>query len=279
MSSSALPSCVVPIGQRACAEAANEELPVRNAGLQNALAEMEAARRRVIRQERLRALAQMANGIAHDFNNALAPILGFTELLQMSPKILADPAKAGSYLALIHSAAKGAAGVVSRLREFSRSQEAGEAFAPVDLGKLVAQSIALTQPKWKEQAQANGAAIQIESELAPCAPISGDESALREMLANLIFNAVDAMPSGGTITIRTRRDDGFGVIEISDTGTGMTGEVRARCLDPFFSTKGGRGTGLGLSMVLGTVERHGGTIEIESEAGEGAVFVIALPLC
>ena len=143
-------------------EVSHEELQTRNAELHKALAELKATQQRIIQQERLRALGQMASGIAHDFNNALAPILGFTELLQMSPKILADPAKAGSYLAIIHTAAKDAASVVSRLREFYRKQEAGEALAPVDLEKLVAQSITLTQPKWKDQAQANGATIQIE---------------------------------------------------------------------------------------------------------------------
>lgn len=256
----------------------DEELRRQNAELQKALTELKATQEHVVRQERLRALGQMASGIAHDFNNSLAPILGYTELLQMSPAILADRAKAGSYLQIIHTAAKGAASVVSRLREFYRRQESGEALAPVNLEKLVAQSITLTQPKWKDQAQTNGAIIAIVSELNPGPPVSGDEPALRELLANLIFNSVDAMPSGGTITIRTRRDSDFGFLEVSDTGTGMTGEVRARCLDPFFSTKGERGSGLGLSMVFGIVERHGGRIEIGSELGKGSTFIVALPL-
>src|SRR5204863_7252618 len=111
---------------------------------------------------------------------------------------------------------------------------------------LITQTVALTQPRWKEQMQATGINIDVQSELGNVPLIYCDESELREMLTNLIFNAVDAMPAGGTITVRTRPEGERVVLEISDTGTGMTDEVRQRCLEPFFSTKGERGTGLGL---------------------------------
>jgi signal transduction histidine kinase/CheY-like chemotaxis protein len=268
--------------QRDRAEAAlemtNEELRARNAELGSALAELKQTQQRVIRQERLRALGQMASGVAHDFNNALVPILGFSELLQLSPGILADREKALSYVGMIHTAAGDAAKVVSRLRQFYRKQEPGEAFGEVDVAKLVAQTITLTRPRWKEQAQAGGATIHVEPELGAVPPVLGDESELREVLTNLIFNAVDAMPAGGSITVRTKQEDGLAKIEVSDTGTGMTEEVRKRCLDPFFSTKGERGTGLGLSMVFGIVQRHAGTIDIRSELGVGTTFIVSLPL-
>lgn len=268
--------------QRDRAEAAlemtNEELRARNAELGSALAELKQTQQRVIRQERLRALGQMASGVAHDFNNALVPILGFSELLQLSPGILADREKALSYVGMIHTAAGDAAKVVSRLRQFYRKQEPGEAFGEVDVAKLVAQTITLTRPRWKEQAQADGVTIHVEPELGAVPPVLGDESELREVLTNLIFNAVDAMPADGMITVRTKQEDGFAKIEVSDTGTGMTEEVRKRCLDPFFSTKGERGTGLGLSMVFGIVQRHGGTIDIRSELGVGTTFIVSLPL-
>jgi CheY-like chemotaxis protein/anti-sigma regulatory factor (Ser/Thr protein kinase) len=109
-------------------------------------------------------------------------------------------------------------------------------------------------------------------------PVAGDESALREVLTNLIFNAVDAMPGGGTITLRTHKDGDSAVLEIADTGTGMTDEVRRRCLEPFFSTKGERGTGLGLSMVFGIIQRHSGTLDLQSEVGKGTTFIIKIPL-
>jgi CheY-like chemotaxis protein len=232
----------------------------------------------VIQQERLRALGQMASGIAHDFNNALVPILGFCELLQIRPDILADRPKALGYLETIQTAAKDAASVVSRLREFYRADKGHKPFAPVNLKRLLEQTITLTRPKWKEQAQAAGVTIDVAIELEPVPPIAGEESALREVLTNLIFNAVDAMPNGGTLTLRTRQVGDTGVIEVADTGTGMTEEVRQRCLEPFFSTKGEHGTGLGLSMVFGIVQRHSGTLDLQSEPGKGTTFSIKLPL-
>jgi signal transduction histidine kinase len=268
--------------QRERAEAAlevtNEELRARNAELQKALAELEAAQQRVIQQERLRALGQMASGIAHDFNNALVPILGFCELLQLSPNIFNDRKKCLGYLDTIQTAAKDAANIVARLREFYRANKADEEFVAVSLQHLVKQAVNLTQPKWKDQAQANGVTVQLRTDLAEVPHIRGEESALREVLTNLIFNAVDAMPNGGTICIRTRRAGECGILEVADSGTGMTEELRQRCLEPYFSTKGERGTGLGLSMVFGIVQRHGGTIDLQSEVGCGTTFSISLPL-
>jgi signal transduction histidine kinase len=262
----------------AALEVSDQELRVRNAELQTALTELKATQQHVIQQERLRALGEMASGIAHDFNNALVPILGFAELLKMSPAALADREQATSYIDMIHTSAKDAASVVSRLRQFYRKQEDGEVFEAMSLEKLVKQSATLTRPRWKDQAQANGATIQVRLDLEPVPAIAGEEAALREVLTNLIFNAVDAMPDGGTITLRTRRQGEFAVLEVEDTGTGMTEEVRKRCLEPFFSTKGERGTGLGLSMVFGIVQRHGGSIDIRSEQGRGTTFVLTLPL-
>ncbi len=220
----------------------------------------------------------MASGIAHDFNNALVPILGFSELLLLSPAVLADRQKTAKYLETIQTAAKDAASVVSRLREFYRPNKDDREFAPVSLKRLVEQSITLTKPKWKDQAQASGATIEIALELEPVPAVAGEESALREVLTNLIFNAVDAMPGGGTITLRTRRNGDFATLEVSDTGTGMSEETRTRCLEPFYSTKGERGTGLGLSMVFGIVQRHSGSLDLRSELGKGTTFIIKLPL-
>jgi signal transduction histidine kinase len=268
--------------QRERAEAAleetNEELRARNLELQTALTELKAAQQHVIQQERLRALGEMASGIAHDFNNALVPILGFCELLLLSPKVLADKEKAARYLETIQTAAKDASSVVARLREFYRPDKSGRDFAPVNLKRLAEQAITLTKPRWKDQAQAAGATIQIALELESVPSVSGEESALREVLTNLIFNAVDAMPKGGTITLRTRSTADCAVLEVSDTGTGMTEDVRRRCLEPFFSTKGERGTGLGLSMVFGIVQRHSGSLDLRSELGKGTTFSITLPL-
>lgn len=254
------------------------ELLALNAELQSALNNLKSTQQQIIQQERLRALGQMASGIAHDFNNALVPILGFCELLLLSPAILTDKLKAVNYLETIQTAGKDAASVVSRLREFYRPDKSDMVFAPVHIKRLVEQAITLTKPKWKDQAQASGATVHVALELDSVPPVAGEESALREVLTNLIFNAVDAMPRGGTLTLRTRCKGDAASIEVADTGTGMTEEVRRRCLEPFFSTKGERGTGLGLSMVFGIVQRHSGSIDIRSTPGQGTTFVITLPL-
>ena len=246
--------------------------------LEHALQELQAAQHQVIQQERLRALGAMASGIAHDFNNALAAILGFTELLIYRPENLVNREKTLRYLQMMNTAAKDAGNVVNRLREFYRQREEGEVFAPVDLNHLVEEAVSLTQPKWKNQSEAKGIAIQMATELANVPRVVGNAADLREALTNLIFNAVDAMPRGGTITLRTRFDNSRIILEVADTGTGMTEEVRNRCLEPFFTTKGERGTGLGLSMVYGILQRHQGTIDIQSKPGQGTTFILSLPI-
>jgi signal transduction histidine kinase len=271
--------------QRERAEAALEltekrtadELRMLNAGLQRALHDLKTTQLQVIQQERLRALGEMASGVAHDFNNALTPILGYSELLMARADGL-DRQTTDHHLKTIHTSATDAASVVSRLRTFYRTTAEGDVFRALDLNHLAAEVVTLTQPRWRQQAQSNGVMIDVATALDHGMPsIAGDASALREMLTNLVFNAVDAMPSGGTITIRTYRRGNAGVLEVSDVGIGMTEEVRHRCLDPFFSTKGERGTGLGLSMVFGIIQRHCGTLEIRSKLNEGTTFVISLP--
>jgi nitrogen fixation negative regulator NifL len=254
-----------------------DELRESKRNLERALQELRAAHNQVVQQERLRALGTMASGIAHDFNNALAAILGFTELLCHRPENLADTKKTLRYLQMMNTAALDAGIVVNRLREFYRQREEGEVFAPVDLNKLIEQAVSLTQPKWKNQAEAKGVTIKVVTELQPVRPVAGSEADLREALTNLIFNAVDAMPHGGTIMVRTRPANSRVVMEVADTGTGMTEDVRQRCLEPFFTTKGDRGTGLGLSMVYGIVQRHQGSVEIETAPGKGTTFRLSLP--
>jgi CheY-like chemotaxis protein len=182
------------------------------------------------------------------------------------------------YLTLINTAAKDASNVVSRLREFYRHREEDEIMMSVNINQLVKRTIELTQPKWKDQAQANSITINIETDLQEVPLINSNEEELREVLTNLILNAVDAMPKSGTITLRTRFDGKQVVFEVSDTGVGMIEEVKQRCFEPFFSTKKGRGTGLGLAMVYGIINRQKGTIEILSEPGRGTTFIISLPV-
>ena len=167
-----------------------------NTELEKALADLKTTQQQVIQQERLRALGQMASGIAHDFNNALMPVAGFAELMLVDPSILEDKKKATNYIEIIRTATQDATNIVARLREFYRANENNDVFTQVNLKRLVQQTITLTQPKWKNQAQARGAEIHISEILDDVPPIAGDESAIREVLTNLIFNAVDAMPGG-----------------------------------------------------------------------------------
>jgi CheY-like chemotaxis protein len=226
----------------------------------------------------MEALGQMASGIAHDFNNALSPILGFTELLLRDPQRMADAERLERYLGIIHTSSQDAANVVRRMLEFGRRRDADVPTAHLDLTALVQQTVELTRPRWKDQAQARGQTIHIETDLQPLPPLPGDESSLRELLTNLIFNAVDALPAGGTIRLQTSRLGELAMLRVSDTGTGMTETVRLHCMEPFYSTKGERGSGLGLAMVYGIVQRHGGTLEIISAPGRGTTFIICLPL-
>ncbi|HKW95720.1 MAG TPA: GAF domain-containing protein [Methylomirabilota bacterium] len=248
--------------------------------------ELHRTQRHIIEQERLNAVGKMASGLAHDFNNALVPISGYAEMLLEHQEILQDPAKATKYLKLIMTGVEDAASVVSRLREFYRKREEGETYRPLSLNQMVEQAVALTRPKWRDEALGSGRTILVEADMRPVPRILGSESEVRELLTNLIFNAVDAMPEGGTIRLRTGLRDAAAsedprapqvFLEVSDTGTGMTEDVRRRCLEPFFSTKGERGTGLGLPMVYGIVKRHRGTLDIESTVGVGTTFIVLLP--
>ncbi|MGH8102259.1 MAG: hybrid sensor histidine kinase/response regulator [Chthoniobacterales bacterium] len=257
---------------------AEKDLRKVNRELEKTLTELKATQQQVIQQERLSALGQMAAGIAHDFNNTLMPILGFADVLLRNEAMLDDKVETRRCLEMLRASAKDAASVVSRLRQFYRPAETDEEFPIVDLAKVVQEAVALTEPKWRGLTQVRGITVTVETEFKAYPVVAGDESALREVLTNLLFNAVDAMPEGGSISFETTIENERAVMRVRDTGTGMTEAVRQRCLEPFFSTKGDRGTGLGLSMVYGIVERHRGQLEIESAVGKGTTFIIRLPL-
>jgi PAS domain S-box-containing protein len=244
--------------------------------LEETLLQLKTTQQQMLQQERLRAMGQMASGIAHDFNNSLSPIVGFAELLMRTPDLPRETTQ--SYAQLINTAALDAASVIRRLRELYRDRSEGVIGDPVDLRRCIDEVVALTRPRWKNQALAQGIAIRIETRIDDVPRFSGDAAGIREMLANLIFNAVDAMPNGGTITVRVSMEGAALRLEVSDTGTGMSDEVRQHCLEPFFTTKGQHGTGLGLSLVHTTVQRHDGTLAIESVPGRGTTFIMRFPL-
>jgi PAS domain S-box-containing protein len=245
--------------------------------LERSLTELRATQQQVVQQERLRALGEMVTGVAHDFNNALSMILGYAEILQHECRKHPAGNDFAEYVQTIITASLDAAEIVSRLREFHRPAEPGETQSLVPLNTIVEQAVTFTRPRWSAESIARGMPIEVVTRLSVIPPMRGNPPEMRELLTNLIFNAVDAMPQGGTITVSTRTKGDRIELQIADTGVGMPEEVIRRCFEPFFTTKGERGCGLGLSMVYGIIERHGGTVSIKSAPGSGTTFTIDLP--
>jgi len=241
--------------------------------LRSALRALEESHERVVRGERLRALGEMAAGVAHDFNNILAIIVGRAEVLLGEAQ---DP-DVHRHLNVVVKVALDAAQTVKRIQDFSRMRR-GRSFQQVDLSHLVDEVVEVTRSRWKDEAHSKGLAYDVVVHPGRTPAIAGDPSELREALTNIVFNAIDAMPSGGRLTLATGCEDDRVVCSITDTGVGMAEEVRQRIFDPYFTTKGERGTGLGLSVVYGIVTRHGGDLDVRSEPGRGATFVIRFPL-
>jgi PAS domain S-box-containing protein len=257
--------------------------------LQQAYDDLRQTQKAVMQQERLLALGQMASGIAHDINNAISPVALYTEsLLEKEPGL--SP-RTRSYLEMIQRSVDDVGRTVARMREFYRQREPQLMLVPVNLNLLVSQVVDLTRARWSDMAQQRGIAIEVRTELVPDLPaIMGADNEIREALINLIFNAVDAMPDGGPLTLRTRvvEEKGphsaesparrFAQVEVGDAGIGMDEETRRRCLEPFFTTKGERGTGLGLATVYGTMQRHSADIDIESAVGKGTTMRLSFAI-
>jgi PAS domain S-box-containing protein len=244
--------------------------------LQQAYDDLRNTRDAVMQHERLRVLGQMASGIAHDINNALSPVKLYLQLLLEDEPQLAERSRA--HLKTIRGAVDDVTETVARIREFYRLREPQLSLAPVNLNEVVEQVVELTRPRWRDIPQQRGVAIEIRTQLDRSIPqVLGIGNEIREALTNLIFNAVDAMPTGGALILRTgvTRDESGGskirhvYAEVTDTGSGMDEATRRRCLEPFFTTKGERGTGLGLAMVYGIVQRNNAGIDIESAVGTG----------
>ena len=246
--------------------------------LELAIDELKETQQQIIQQERLRALGTMASGIAHDLNNGLSLILGYGDLLLEDEVRFPKGSQEHRFLDQIVRAGRDNATLVKRLRNFYRPRATKEDRQLVDLNELTRQAIALTEPRWGAVAEAGGATVRIETEFTEIPQIAGSPAELREVLTNVIFNAVDAMPSGGRIRFRTRREADRVLLQVSDNGMGMTAETKQRCLEPFYTTKGESGSGLGLAMSYGILRRHGGSITIESKLRKGTTFTFALPI-
>ncbi len=221
---------------------------------------------------RLAAMGMLASGVAHDFNNLMAAILLRAQMLD---RALTDAEQRRWVEVIARSATDGSA-TVRRMLDFARMQgESGR--MRLDVNELLRQVVELTSGRWKDQAQARGAAIRVATDLSEVPAVLASPSEIREVFTNLVLNAADAMPSGGTITLRSRASDGRVRVEVADDGVGIPPEHLEKIFTPFFSTKGSRGTGLGLSVSAGILQRHEGSIRVESVPGRGTTFAVDLP--
>lgn len=232
------------------------------------------ARARLVKAERLSALGQMASGVAHDFNNVLSTILGRTERLLRTH----GHERIGEELRAVHKAAADGAKSVRRIQEFSRTISDMDA-SPQSIAEIIEDCIELTRVRWKDEAEKNGIRIKISNRVDPSLLASANPSELREIFVKLFVNAIDAMPEGGDLILRSVEPTGDQrfLIELEDTGVGMEPAVAKRVFEPFFSTKTEGGTGLGLSIVYGIITRLGGMIEVESEPSIGTTFRLWFP--
>ncbi|MEA1958841.1 MAG: PAS domain S-box protein, partial [Chloroflexota bacterium] len=241
--------------------------------LERAYEELKTAHEHMVQSEKLRAMGEMASGIAHDFNNMLAVILGRTHLVIDDVKD--DKVRKG--IQIIEQAALDAAKTVKRLQDFSRIR-VEHAFESLDVNQVVGGVLKMLEPRVIELEQTRRIVIKVEEDLREVASVSGDAAELREALLNILFNAIDAMPTGGKLTVKSEQEGDWVEITIKDTGVGMPDKVKSRMFEPFFTTKDAKGSGLGLSVTYGIIARHGGIIKFDSAVGIGTSFYIRLPV-
>ena len=241
--------------------------------LEKTLEDLKNTHKQLVQSEKMRALGDLAGGVAHDFNNILGSITGRAELLLRQSKD--NELKKG--LMLIVQVANDGAEIVRRLQEYTKvGKEA--IFVKVDLNKIIQQVVEITRFKWKDESLAKGVKISVDMDLKKTSPIAGNPSELREIFINIIFNAIEALPKGGNIALSTWMENDYVMASIKDNGIGMNEEVKANIFEPFFTLKGEKGTGLGLAIVYGIVSKHQGSLNVESEPGEGTNFVLKFPL-
>jgi CheY-like chemotaxis protein len=218
------------------------------------------------RIEKFRMLGELASEVAHDFNNALVSILGNTQFLLLDET---EPARM-EMLRSVEAAARDSVTMIKRIQEFGRSQSNAKQ-EHIDINALVKDAVTMTQSRWRDF-------VEPTMDLRAQQTVRGNQTELRRVLMNLIVNALDAMPRGGTLKLSTYDADAVQCIEVQDTGTGMLEHIQSRIFDPFFTTKAvGMGTGLGLSICQQIITQHGGTIAVRSKVGTGTTFTIRLP--
>jgi GAF domain-containing protein/CheY-like chemotaxis protein len=257
------------LGRQAAVAMENAQLV---SDLRRTLEDLRAAQETLIRGATLRAVGELAAGAAHHLNNLMAVVLGRTQLLLAKKS---DPATAAS-LRSIERAAVDAADTVRRIQGFSSTEQGGGS-RRFDLNVVIQEAIEFTRSRWQNEAQLRGITIELQAQPGPIPEVAGRPVEIREVIANLILNSVDALPEGGRIVVATRAESGQVIVSVSDAGVGMPADVKRRAFEPFFTTKGVKRTGLGLAMAYGTVQRHGGQIALQSEPAAGTTVTVRLP--
>ena len=237
----------------------------------NKAVEKNRLKKRLRQSEKFRVLGELASGVAHDFNNLLHSMNSHLYLLE---KKLKQGSDIGDHLAALKTSIEDASEIVKRLSSMGKKRK--DELQVIDLSNLVQDTVLMTKPKWFHEPFKNGREIKLLTELEPDLYVRVNPSEIREVLTNLIFNAVDAMPTGGTIKIRTQKVGQRAVCHVKDTGLGISPEIVDKIFDPFFSTKG-HSSGLGLSISYAIIQRHGGEMNVHSKPGQGTVFTISLP--
>jgi signal transduction histidine kinase/ActR/RegA family two-component response regulator len=224
-----------------------------------------------IHAQKMAALGELSFGVAHNVNNTLTGILGRAQLILRNST---DPGKVEAGLELIIKSAEDGAHIIRRIQDFARQRPSRE-FETISIAELLKDACEMTRPRWESRSEFAPIRFALHADCQ--AYVRGDAVELREVLVNMVYNAVDAMPSGGEVRVSTQETRERVVVCITDTGTGMTPEVKQRLFDPFFTTKGKAGTGMGLAVSFGIIRRHEGSIEVDSEPGRGTTFRISLP--
>jgi len=244
--------------------------------LQRAYESLKQAQSELVFSERVKAIGEIAAGVAHDYNNTLGAILARVQLaLHRLERQGGDPGAAVEDLRIAEKVAEQGTATIKRIQDFARRRGSGS-FASLDVNAAIRDAIEMTRPKWKDECESDGRRIDVDLDLGDVPAIHGDAHDLTQVVSNLVFNAVDAMPRGGALRFRTRSEGAHVIVEIADEGDGIPADVQARMFDPFFTTKS-QGHGLGLSIVRNIVARHGGDIGVSSEPGQGATIRIRLP--
>jgi signal transduction histidine kinase/ActR/RegA family two-component response regulator len=237
--------------------------------LERAYKEIRDAKDQLVRSEKLHSLGELAAGVAHDFNNVLSAVLGRAQMLSV---MLKDQEHLKS-VRVIEKAALDGAGTVRRIQEFAKEKSEGE-FTALNLNALVRDAVDLTTHRVNEL----GIGIDMQVHPGEVGAVLGNATELREVLTNLIYNAIDAMPHGGRLSVHTGGGDDRSWFEVEDTGIGMDEETQNKIFDPFFTTKGARGTGLGMSVSYGIVQRHRGSFTVVSQKGVGTRIRVDFPI-